>query len=63
MNSVKGTIITKCVILMSMNAKPINLFSKLLPLNPIKLDLNLETKLKLFSIVHITNIDINFIFS
>ena len=45
------------------NAKSIYLFRKLLPLNSIKLDLNLVTKLKLFSIVNITNVDINFIFS
>ena len=37
------------------------LFRKLLPLNSVKLDLNLETKLKLFSIVNITNSDIYFI--
>ena len=46
-----------------MDAKSICLFRKLLPLNLIKLNLNLVTKLKLFSIVNITNIDINFIFS
>ena len=44
------------------NAKSIYLFRKLFPLNSVKLDLNLETKLKL-SIVNKTNIDINFIFS
>ena len=38
--------------------RSIYLFRKLFPLNSIKLDLNLETKLKLFSIVNITNIDI-----
>ena len=45
------------------NAKSIYLFRKLLPLNSIKLKLSLETKLKLLSIVNITNIDISFIFS
>ena len=45
------------------NAKSIYLYRKLFPLNSVKLDLNLETKLKLFSIVSKTNIDINFIFS
>ena len=45
------------------NAKSIYLFRKLLPLNSIKLNLNLMTQLKLLSILNITNIDINFIFS
>ena len=40
------------------NAKSIYLFRKLLPLNSIKLNLNLVTKLKLLSIVNITNIDL-----
>ena len=40
------------------NAKSIYLFRKLLPLYSIKLNLNLVTKLKLLSIVNITNIDI-----
>ena len=78
MNSVKGKIIAKCVILMSrhiysavfrfsliytlMECK-VKSVSKLLPLNSIKLNLNLVTKLKLLSTVNITNIDINIIFS
>ena len=45
----------------SWNAKPIYLFRKLL--NSIKFNLNLVTKLKLLSIVNVTNIDINFVFS
>ena len=45
------------------NAKSIYLFRKLLPLNSIKLNLNLVTKLKLFSTVNIKNIDFNLIFS
>ena len=79
MNSVKGKVITKCVILMSMTylqcnieiqfdytlmeCKAIYLFRKLLPLNLTKLNLNLVTKLKLLSMLNITNIDINFLFS
>ena len=80
MNLVKGKMITKCVILISMTylkcsieiyfdlypygmQSQFYLFRKLLPLNSIKLDLNLVTTLKLFSIVNITNVDINFIFS
>ena len=45
------------------NAKLIYLFRKLLPLNSIKLNLNLVTKLKFVSIVNVTSIDISFIFS
>ena len=40
------------------NAKSIYLFRKLLPLNSIKLNFNLVTKLNLLSTVNITNIDI-----
>ena len=43
------------------NAKSIYLFCKLLALNSIKINLNLVTKLKLFSAENITNIDFNFI--
>ena len=41
----------------------IYLFRKSFPLNSIKLNLNLATKLNLLSNVSITNININFIFS
>ena len=79
MNSVKRKIITKCVILTSMTYLQcsIEIYSDLYPYGMQsqficfvnyshliqKLNLNLVTKLKLLSIINITNIDINLIFS
>ena len=74
MNSLKGNINKTYVILMSMALRVCLIYTlmeckvnlslrKLFPMNSIKLNLNLVTKLKLLSIVNITKFDIYFVLS